>query len=66
MECLKLVCMKIIPEVMSTFTVHERQLHMKENRHCSRISEVLTAAKISMVVFWAVTLCGLVGGYQNF
>jgi hypothetical protein len=28
--------------------------------------EVLTAVKMSMLVFWVVTLCGLVGRYQRF
>jgi hypothetical protein len=29
-------------------------------------SEVLTAVKMSMLVFWVVTPCGLVNGYQRF
>jgi hypothetical protein len=29
-------------------------------------SDVLTAAKMSMLVFWVVTPCGLVGRYQSF
>jgi hypothetical protein len=28
--------------------------------------EVCTAIKMSIVVFWVVTACGLVGGYQRF
>jgi hypothetical protein len=27
--------------------------------------EVLTAVKMSMLVFWVVTMCGLVGRYQR-
>jgi hypothetical protein len=28
--------------------------------------EILAAVKISIVVFWVVTPCGLIGGYQHF
>jgi hypothetical protein len=28
--------------------------------------EVLTAVKMSVLFFWVVTLCGLVGKYQRF
>jgi hypothetical protein len=28
--------------------------------------EVLTAVKMTMVIFWAVTQCDFVGGYQSF
>jgi hypothetical protein len=31
-----------------------------------KMFEVLTAVKMLMVVFWVVTPCGLVGGYQHF
>jgi hypothetical protein len=30
-----------------------------------RRSEVLTVVKMSTIVFWVVTSCGLVGGYQH-
>jgi hypothetical protein len=29
-------------------------------------SEVLTAVKMSMLVFWVVKLCGLIGRYERF
>lgn len=28
--------------------------------------QVFTEVKMSIMVFWVVTLCGLVGGYQRF
>jgi hypothetical protein len=33
---------------------------------CVRRFEVTTAVKMSMLIFWVVTPCGLVGRYQSF
>jgi hypothetical protein len=38
---------------------------MKTNKMAMTF-EVPTAVKISIVVFWVVTLCGFVGTYQHF
>jgi hypothetical protein len=41
-------------------------VHAVELWTLTGIFEVLMVVNMSLVVFWVVTLCGLVGGYHHF
>jgi hypothetical protein len=46
--------------------VEETDGKLKMKQRFPYKTQVLMAVKMSMLVFWAVTLCGLVGIYQRF